>query len=174
MLGVEILDPGRARAPWQVIERRVAFAQRDGMLFGNMRKKLAETPDSALVKGLARSAALEPESLQRRGIGTQRRGSPSREKEFQQVAARAQRKSYAAESGVAPQAMQRRRAALSTFCARENSVFASDIASAISQPYGSRCSQGTGIGLRRFLNPQQYSPIDMIRHNRCKRGFQQS
>jgi hypothetical protein len=68
MLGVEILNSQRARAPWQVIERRVAFAQRDGMLFGNVRKKFAETPDSALVKRFARSAALEPERLQRRGI----------------------------------------------------------------------------------------------------------
>ena len=72
MLGVEILDASRARAPWQMVERRIAFAERDGMLFGNVRKKFAETPHSALVESFARSAALEPESLQRRGRGKQR------------------------------------------------------------------------------------------------------
>ena len=53
VLGAEILDADRARASWQVIERRVAFAQRDGVFFGNVRKKFAEAPDSALVERVA-------------------------------------------------------------------------------------------------------------------------
>ena len=52
MLGVEILDSGCARATLQTIERRVAFAQRDGVLFRNVRKQFAETPDTALVQGI--------------------------------------------------------------------------------------------------------------------------
>ena len=85
VLRAKILNPGHARATRQVVERSVSFAQRDGMLRGNVRKQFAEAPDSALVKGIARSAALEPERLQHGGI--RRVGGPSREKEFQQVAA---------------------------------------------------------------------------------------
>jgi hypothetical protein len=53
MLGAEILNAGRASAPWQMVERRVSFAQRNGVLFGNVRKQLAKAPDSALVKCIA-------------------------------------------------------------------------------------------------------------------------
>ena len=53
MLGVEILDTGRAGTSWHVIERRVSFAQRDGMFFSNVRKKFAEAPDAALVERFA-------------------------------------------------------------------------------------------------------------------------
>jgi hypothetical protein len=53
MLGVEVLDVGRAGAPRQLIERGVAFAEGDGMFFGNVRKQFAEAPYSALVEGIA-------------------------------------------------------------------------------------------------------------------------
>ena len=55
MLGVEILDTGRARAPGQAVQRRVAFTQRDDMLFaiGNVRKQFAEAPNAALVERIA-------------------------------------------------------------------------------------------------------------------------
>ena len=50
VLGVEILDTSRAGASRQMVERRVAFTQRDDMLFGNVRKKFAKAPDSALIE----------------------------------------------------------------------------------------------------------------------------
>jgi len=57
MLGVKILDTGRTRTPGQAVQRRVAFAQRDDMLFvfgiGNVRKKFAEAPNAALVERIA-------------------------------------------------------------------------------------------------------------------------
>ena len=57
MFGIKILDTDRARAPWQVVQRRVAFAERDDMFFvfgiGNVREKLAEAPDAALVERVA-------------------------------------------------------------------------------------------------------------------------
>jgi len=66
MLGVKILDIGGAGAARQAVERRVAFAQGDGVLLeiGNVGKKFAEAPDSALVERMARGAAAEPKSLQ--------------------------------------------------------------------------------------------------------------
>jgi hypothetical protein len=71
----------------KVIERRVAFAQRDGVLFGNVRKQLAETPDTALVKGIGRRLAngrapAKPERAQFRWIA----GQIGRNK-FKQIAA---------------------------------------------------------------------------------------
>src|ERR1019366_6074592 len=68
VLGAEILNSGRACAPWQAVQRRVSFAERDGMFRGNVRKKFAETPDAALVERIARTAAVEPKSFQRRRI----------------------------------------------------------------------------------------------------------
>ena len=43
----------------------LAFAQGDGMRLeiGNVREKFAEAPDSALVEGCARCAAVEPENF---------------------------------------------------------------------------------------------------------------
>jgi hypothetical protein len=87
VLGVEILDAGHPRAPWQVVERRVSFAQRYGMLFWNVGKKFAEAPDSALVQSVAGRAPVEPESLQRRRIEGRRVDGPAGEKAFEQVAA---------------------------------------------------------------------------------------
>ncbi len=62
---------------------------------GNVRQQFAEAPDAALVKRIARSAAVEPERLQRRRVSKAGRWPtdvrmserPSGEKEFQQVAA---------------------------------------------------------------------------------------
>src|SRR6266404_7048746 len=95
MLGVKILDTNRARASWQAVQRRVSFAQRDGMFFGigNVRKKFAEAPDAALVERIVRGAAVEPERLQccrisgGTGASPVQVGSPSGKKEFQQLAA---------------------------------------------------------------------------------------
>ena len=53
VLGAKILDPSRARAPWQAVEWRVSFAQGDGVLFRNVGKEFAEAPDSALVERIA-------------------------------------------------------------------------------------------------------------------------
>ena len=53
VLGVQILDAGRAGAARQVIQRRVSFAQRNGVFLGDVRKQFAEAPDSALVERLA-------------------------------------------------------------------------------------------------------------------------
>ncbi len=85
VLGVKIFDSRRLRAPGQAIKRSIAFAQRDGMLFeiGNVRKKFAEAPDSALVEGRARRAAVEPERFQRRGVRKLTSPRSIREKEFQ-------------------------------------------------------------------------------------------
>ena len=68
MLGAEILNSSRALAPWQVVERRVSFDERDGMLRGNVRKKFTEAPDAALIERIARSAAVEPKSFQCRSV----------------------------------------------------------------------------------------------------------
>src|ERR1019366_139624 len=68
VLGAEILNSSRARAPGQVVERRVPFAERDGMFRGNVWKKFAEAPDAALVERFARCAAVEPKSFQRRRV----------------------------------------------------------------------------------------------------------
>ena len=68
MLGLKMIDTGSMGATRQAVKRRVAFAQGNDVLFRNLRKKLAEAPDAALVEGMARGAAAEPESLEQCGI----------------------------------------------------------------------------------------------------------
>ena len=84
MLGAETLNSGDSRATGQAIERRIAFAQGDGMFFeiGNVREDFAETPDAALVEGFARCAAIAPKRLQSCRIER-----PTGEGEFQEIAA---------------------------------------------------------------------------------------
>src|ERR1700690_156413 len=85
MLGVETFDSRRLRATGQAIKWRIAFTQRDGVLFGDVRKELAEAPDAALVEPVARGPTAEPESFQRHWV--RRIEDPSGEKKFQQVPA---------------------------------------------------------------------------------------
>ena len=68
MLGIEIVDSGRAGTPAKVIERRVALAQGDDMLFRNLRQKLTKTPHTALVNRIGRVAAVRPEGGDQAGI----------------------------------------------------------------------------------------------------------
>ena len=88
MLGVEILHTRGARTSRQTVERRVPFAQCDGVFFRDVGEKFAEAPDSALVKGFAGSTAVEPARFQRGWIESRCAGGPTREKEFQQLATR--------------------------------------------------------------------------------------
>ena len=115
--------PVSARAPWQVVQRRVAFAQRDGMLFrigmcGRSSRK-RQTP-------LWSSASREVRRLSQRdfsaaGLVEERAPRPFKsevhpgKKNSNRSPQAVQRKSWPAESGVAPQEMQRSFAAVSVF-----------------------------------------------------------
>ena len=98
MLGVKIVDSGVTGTTWQVVERRVAFPQSNGVFFRNMRKEFAKAPDSALVEIVARGTSFEPERFQCGGVG--RGGGPTGEAEFQQVAAHRAAKIFAGGMGM--------------------------------------------------------------------------
>lgn len=82
MLRAQILNASDARASGQIVKRCIPFPQRDGVLFGDVRQQLAESPDAALVKEIAGRAAAHPERLERLRIGCE-----SGEDEFQQITA---------------------------------------------------------------------------------------
>ena len=68
MLGLECVEADNAGAARELIERSVAFAQSDHVLFGNLREEFAEAPDAALVERFEQSLAMKPESFQGRKV----------------------------------------------------------------------------------------------------------
>ena len=50
---------------WSVVERRVAFAERDDFSVVSERKKFAETPDATAIAKIERCASLSPELAER-------------------------------------------------------------------------------------------------------------
>ncbi len=87
MLCPQAVNPSRTRTTRQIVNRSIAFAQRNRrrpvVEFG---KHVAESPDSAGVQRLVRSPAFAPQGLQFRGI-RRRPCRPVGELHFQQVAA---------------------------------------------------------------------------------------
>ena len=85
MLGEQARHTGDAGAVRQVIERRVALAQRDHGLIADLRKKFAKTPDAAEVNRVETQAPLLPCGFQLAGFG---RGLfPVRVSDFEQITA---------------------------------------------------------------------------------------
>lgn len=64
MFGLKCIDSGNTSAARQVVQRRVAFAQCDRVLFRNVRQKFAKTPHAALIKGFEDCLAIGPDGLQ--------------------------------------------------------------------------------------------------------------
>jgi hypothetical protein len=81
MLCLECVEADNARTTRKFIERSVALTQGEHVLFGNVRKEFAETPDTALGERFQESLAMNPQSLKSGRVVT-----PFRENEFQQVA----------------------------------------------------------------------------------------
>ena len=71
MLGEERIEAERARGERQMVERRVALAQGDGVVKAvEDGEQFPEAPDAGLIEFFLRETALAPEPFQGSGVGS--------------------------------------------------------------------------------------------------------